>query len=75
MYFGQNVNRYSHYRKQGFPGRSVVKNLPAKQETWVQSMGWEDPLEKRLVTHSIFWPEEFHGLYSPWGCKEWDMTE
>ena len=30
----------------------VVKNLPAMQETWVQSLGWEDPLEKEMVTHS-----------------------
>ena len=29
----------------GFPGGSVVKNLPAKQKMWVQSLGWEDPLE------------------------------
>ena len=30
----------------------MVKNLPAMQETWVQSLGWEDPLEKRMATHS-----------------------
>ena len=30
----------------------LVKNLPARQETWVQSLGWEDPLEKRTATHS-----------------------
>ena len=30
----------------------VVKNLPAMQETWLQSLGWEDPLEKGKVTHS-----------------------
>ena len=30
----------------------MVKNLPAKQETWVQSLGWEDPLEKKKTTHS-----------------------
>ena len=29
-----------------------AKNLPAKQETWVWSLGWEDPLEKRMATHS-----------------------
>ena len=29
-----------------------VKNLPAMQETWVRSLGWEDPLEKEMVTHS-----------------------
>ena len=36
----------------GFPGGSVVKNLPAKQETWVQSLCWEDPLDKEMATHS-----------------------
>ena len=30
----------------------VVKNLPAMQETWVQSLGWEDPLEEEMATHS-----------------------
>ena len=36
----------------GFPGGSVVKNLPATQETQVQSLGWEDPLEEGMETHS-----------------------
>ena len=36
----------------GFPGGSVVKNPPAKQETWVRSLGWDDPLEKGKATHS-----------------------
>ena len=36
----------------GFPGGSEVKNLPAVQETWVQSLGQEDPLEKEMATHS-----------------------
>ena len=42
----------------------VVKNLPAMQETWAQSLGWEDPLEKEMATHSsilawtIAWTEE-----------------
>ena len=48
----------------GFPGGSVVKNLPAMQETLVQSLGQGDPLEKGLATHSsilawrIPWTEE-----------------
>ena len=33
-------------------GDLVVKNLPAVQETWVQSLGWDDPLEKGKATHS-----------------------
>ena len=47
-----------------------VKNLPAMQETWVQSLGWEDPLEKGKATHSsilawrIPWTEEPGGLQS-----------
>ena len=48
----------------------LVKNLPAMQETWVRSLGQKDPLEKGPV----FWPGEFHGLYSPWGHKESDVT-
>ena len=53
----------------------LVKNLPAMQETWVQSLGWEDPLEKGKAPTPVFWPGEFHGLSSPWGCKELDTTE
>ena len=46
------------------------KNLPAMQETWVQSLGWEDPLEKGTATHSsilawrVPWTEEPGGLES-----------
>ena len=52
----------------------LVKNLPAMQETWFQSLGWEDPLEKEKLPTPVFWPGEFHGLYSPWGHKELDVT-
>ena len=58
----------------------MVKNLPAMQRTWVQSMSWEDPLEKGMATHSVFlpgespWTEEPRG-YSPWGHKESEATE
>ena len=45
----------------------LVKNSPAMQETWVQSLGWEDPLEKGKVTHSSILPGEFHGLYKSMG--------
>ena len=38
--------------KWDFPGGSVVKNLPVKQETQAQSLGWEEPLEKEMATHS-----------------------
>ena len=43
------------------------------QETPVQFLGWEDPLEKGRLPTPVFWPGEFHGLYSPRGHKEWDM--
>ena len=36
----------------GFPGVSVVKNQPAMQETYVPSLGWADPLEREMATHS-----------------------
>ena len=39
----------------------MVKNLPAKQEMWVQSLGWEDPLEEEIATHPVFLPGKFHG--------------
>ena len=48
----------------------MVKHLPAMQETWVQSLSWEDPLEKGMATHSsipawkIPWTEEPGGLQS-----------
>ena len=48
----------------------MIKNLPAMQETWVQSLGWEDPLEKEMATPSsilaweIPWTEEPGGLQS-----------
>ena len=51
-----------------------VKNLPAVQETWVQSLGWEDPLEKEMATHSsilaweISWTEKHGGLQSMGWC-------
>ena len=57
-----------------------VKNLPAMQETLVQSLGQEDPLEKNWQPTPVFLPRVFYGQrslagYSPWGCKESDMTE
>ena len=58
-----------------------LKCLPAMRETWVRSLGWEDPLEKEMATHSsilawrIPWMEEPGELDSPWGRKELDRTE
>ena len=48
----------------------TVKNLPAMQETWVRSLGWEDPLKKEIAIHSsilackVPWTEELGGLQS-----------
>ena len=58
----------------------MVKNLPAVQETWVRSLGWEDSLEKGVAPTPVFLPGEFHGQrslagYNPWGCKELDTAE
>ena len=66
----------------------TVKNLPAMQQTWVQSLDWEDPLEKGMATHSsiLAWripmdrePWRATGAItppgSPWGHKESDTTE
>ena len=58
-----------------FPWASLVaqtvKRLPTMREARVRSLGWEDPLEKEMATHSsiLAWGS------SPWGCKESDMTE
>ena len=62
------------------PVAQTVKNLPAKQETWVQPLGQDDLLEKGMATHSsilawkILWTEEPQE-YCPSGCKELGMTE
>ena len=53
----------------------LVKNLPALRETWVQSLGWKDTLEKEMATHSsiltwkIPWTQEPGAGYSPWGHR------
>ena len=59
----------------------MVKCLPTVRETWVRSLGQEDPLEKEMATHSstlawkIPWTEEHSRLLRPWGRKELDTTE
>ena len=53
-----------------FPGGSEVKASAHKRETWIRSLGWEDPLEKEMATHSSIlawrlpWTEERGGLQS-----------
>ena len=60
----------------------MVKNLPAKQEMWVQFLGWEDPLEKEIAAHSIIlaweipWTEKPGGLQSVRLQRGWtDLVE
>ena len=53
----------------------LVTNLPAMWETWVQSLGWQDPLEKRTAAHSSILAWRIRGLHSPWGCRESAVTE
>ena len=55
------------------PGGSMVKNPSAMQDTQVQSLDWEDSLEKEMATHSSILAWKNHGQsslagYSPWGC-------
>ena len=52
-----------------------VKNPPAMWETWVQSLGWEDPLEKGTATHSSTLTWRIPWTVSPWSRKESDTTE
>ena len=58
----------------------TVKRLSAMRDTWVRSLGREDPLEKEWQSTPALLPGKSHGWrslvgYSPWGCKESDMTE
>jgi len=53
----------------------LIKNPPAMRETWVLSLGCEDPWRRERLPTPVFWPREFHGLYRPWGHKELDTTE
>ena len=67
----------------GFPGGTVVKNFPVKeetQETQVQSSGQEDPWSRKWQPTSVFLPGKSHRQrilmgWSPWGRKESDKTE
>ena len=67
------LSRSQHLISQASLVAQLVKSLPAVQETGVQSLGLEDPLEKKIANHSIL-PGESHVQrslvgYSPWGCK------
>ena len=58
----------------------MVKNFPVMQETWVQALGQEDPLEKEIATHSSILAWRFHYQkslvgYNSWDHKKLDTTE
>ena len=53
----------------------LVKNPPAMRQTWVQSLGRKSPWRRERLPTPVFWPWEFHGLYSLWGHKESDTIE
>ena len=58
----QDYIRLKH--KNSFPCDSADKDPSIMQETWVRSVGGEDPLEKgKAISSPVFWPGEFHGLY------------
>ena len=67
-------------KQRAFLVSQMVKNLPAMWKTWVRFLGWKDPLEKEVITHSsilawrIPWTEESGGLQSM-GLQESDTTE
>ena len=68
----------------GFPHNELVKNPPAMRETWVWSLGWEDPLEKEMANHSSIllensmdrgaWQAVVHGVAKSW-TRLGDWTE
>ena len=53
----------------------LVKNPSAMWETWVRSLVGKICWRRERLPTPVFWPGEFHGLYSPWGRRESDMTE
>ena len=63
-----------------YPYQITRRTESSMWETWVGSLGWQDPLEESMATNSVFLPGESPGqrslaAYSPWGRKESDMTE
>ena len=62
----------------GFPGGSDGKRIHLPMQIWVQSLGWEYPLEEEMATHSSILAWEIQRSladYSPWSLRESDMTE
>ena len=80
--YGRTRRQHRLHSQRASLGAQIIKSLPAMWETRVWSLDWEDPLKKKMATQAssfawkIPWTEEPSGSsYSPWGHKEWDVTE
>ena len=65
---------FTHFHHQSLPCGSAGKESTCSAKTWVQSWVGKIPRRRERLPTPVFWPREFHGLYSPWGRKESDMT-
>ena len=85
MIFSENIFQSDLFHElvphnDAFMVAQMVKYLPAMRETQIQSLIWEDPWRREWLPTTVFLPGKFHGQkslagYSPWDCKESDMTE
>ena len=65
----QGYEEYQVIPSPGFPDGQMIKNLPAMQETRVQSLGWENPLEKEMATHSTTFAWKIPRTEEPGGLQ------
>ena len=66
-YTGEGIGYPFQYSWASLVAQLLVKNPPAMWETWIRSLGWEDPLEKGKAAHSSILAWRILGLYSAWG--------
>ena len=66
---------FTHFHHQSLPCGSAGKESTCSAKTWVQSWVGKIPRRRERLPTPVFWPREFHGLYSPWGRKELDTTD
>ena len=74
------LENFEHYFTRISLVAQMVSHLPTMGESWVRSLGWEDPLRRKWQPTPTLLPGESHGWrnqmgYSPWGRKEWDTTQ
>ena len=65
---GKGIGDLLHYSWASLVAQ-MVKNLPAMWETWFDPWVGKIPWRRERLSTPVFWPGEFHGLYSPWGHK------